>query len=93
MLSNNKVVNRGLSILEVLRATKHPCTRQYLHKVCRNEPNPVSVIMIEDDTYVSTLLTVESEDVPKPKAKQRRKSVKDKNTERVLLKKKKESEL
>ena len=63
----------------------------------------MSVITIEDDADVSTLLTDESvevvstlltdESVEVPKEKQRRKSVKDKNTERVLLKEKKESEL
>ena len=65
--------------------------QQYLHKVCRNVPNPVLVITIEDDADVSTLLIEESEEIPK--VKQRRKSVRDKNTERVLLQEKKESEL
>ena len=49
------------------------------------------MITIEDSADVSTLLTEDSAEVPK--AKQRRKSVKDKNTERLLLKEKKESEL
>ena len=51
----------------------------------------MTVITIEDSADVSTLLTEDSAEVPK--AKQRRKSVKDKNTERLLLKEKKESEL
>ena len=73
LLYNNKVVNRGLSVPEALRATKYPCTRQYLHKVCQKSPNPVLVITIEDSADVSTLLTEDSEEVPK--VKQRRKSV------------------
>ena len=73
LLYNNKVVNCDLSVPEALRATKYPCTRQYLHKVCQKCPNPVSVITIEDSADVSTLLTEDSEEVPK--VKQRRKSV------------------
>ena len=63
----------------------------------------MSILTIEDDADLSALLTDESvevvstlptdESVEVPKEKQRRKSVKDKNTERVLLKEKKESEL
>ena len=92
---NIKVVKRGLSIPEALRATKHPCTRQYLHKVRRDRPKMVSVTAIEDDDAdVSTLQTESSvEGSEKKKGKQRRKSLKYKNTKRVSLKERKNEEL
>ena len=57
----------------------------------RDGTTPVSVITIEDDADVSTILTDESTSAPVEK--RRKKSVKDKNTERVLLNAKKESEI
>ena len=94
-----QVLNRGLSVPEELRATKEPCSRQYLHNRCllerthRNEhrdgslsPSPPknTVITIDKDEGVDVSTEITIDEMPKPK--QRRKSSKDKNIDRILNK-------
>ena len=64
LLSNNKVIKRSLC------ATKYPCTRQHLHRVCHGRLNLVLVITIEeDDADVLTLQTESSMECPERKWK------------------------
>ena len=84
-------VARGLSVPEALRATKFPCSRQYLHslvtKKSQNDTAPFmsTVITIDEVDDVTDLSSAtNTQDSPKPKRKWT--SSKEKNSQRIELK-------
>ena len=84
-------VARGLSVPEALRATKFPCSRQYLHslvtKKSQNDTTPFmsTVITIDEVDDVTDLSSAtNTQDSPKPKRKWT--SSKEKNSQRIELK-------
>ena len=68
---------------EALRATKNPCSRQHLHRLCNKHGVKRPIVITVDNDEVSTLNTESESSADAQPKKQRKKSAKEKNAERV----------
>ena len=78
---------------EALRATKDPCTRQHLHRLCDDkkrktdhEVEAIEVVTLDGADSITTASTLTEYSSQKKRIKKTRKSSRDKNAERRAMK-------
>ena len=78
---------------EALRATKDPCTRQHLHRLCDEagritdrEVEVIEVVTLDGADSLTTASTLTEQSSQIKRRKKTRKSSRDKNTERIAMK-------
>ena len=78
---------------EALRATKDPCTRQHLHRLCGEagritdrEVEVIEVVTLDGADSLTTASTLTEQSSQIKRRKKTRKSPRDKNTERIAMK-------